>query len=115
MSLLDGSDDRCGVCGRPSGERDPDEYRHQAEVLRALANAARLQMIDRLSTGDCTVSELTELVGLDQSTVSKHLATLRLHGIVEGRRNGNQVFYHLLTPCVLDFFACASRVMEERR
>jgi len=105
----------CPVCGRQTPGRDADDYQRQAQVLRALANAARLQMIDRLAAGDCTVTELTELVGLDQSTVSKHLATLRLHGIVEGRRSGNRVFYHLLTPCVLDFFACTSRVIEERR
>ncbi len=108
------STEPCGLCPPSAGARTPDEYRRQAQVLRALASAARLQLVDRLSAGDCTVTELTELVGLDQSTISKHLATLRLHGIVEGRREGNQVFYHLLTPCVLDFFSCATRVMEER-
>ena len=91
-----------------------DIYRKQARVLKALANDSRLLMIDRLKEGECTVSELTELVGSDQSTVSKHLALLRAHGIVEDRRDGNNVYYRLLTPCVLDFFTCASRVFEER-
>ena len=105
----------CTTCSQPLSTRDPATYQRQAQVLRALANAARLHIIDRLSEGDCAVGELTALVGLDQSTVSKHLSTLRHAGIVEGQRNGNQVFYHLLTPCVLDFFSCASRVMDERK
>ena len=110
-----GDNGSCALCSTIPGERAPEEYRRQAQVLRALANPARLQMLDRLAGGDCTVTELTDLVGLDQSTVSKHLAVLRHTGIVEGRRRGNQVHYYLLTPCVLDFFACTARVLEERR
>jgi DNA-binding transcriptional ArsR family regulator len=91
--------------------KDPDEYRRQARVLKALANSARLQIIDRLAHSECSVGELARLVGLDQSTVSKHLSVLRNHGIVSDQREGNMVFYRLLTPCVLDFFACADKVL----
>ena len=89
-----------------------ETYRQQARVLKALANESRLLIIHRLDQGECSVGELTGLVGSDQSTVSKHLAVLRAHGIVDDRREGNMVFYRLLTPCVLDFFACASKVLE---
>ena len=91
-----------------------ETYRQQARVLKVLANDSRLMIIDRLEKGECTVSELTELVGSDQSTVSKHLGLLRAHGIVDDRREGNNVYYRLLIPCVLDFCACASRVLEKR-
>ena len=91
-----------------------ETYRQQARVLKSLANDSRLMMIDRLKEGECTVSELTEMVGTDQSTVSKHLALLRAHGIVDDRRDGNNVYYRLLVPCVLDFFVCASRVLRKR-
>ena len=90
-------------------------FKRQATVLKALANESRLMMVDRLASGECTVGELTELVGSEQSTVSKHLAVLRAHGIVEDRREGNSVYYRLLTPCVLNFFSCASQVLAERR
>ena len=97
-------------------KQDPrDLYRQQARVLKALANESRLLIIHRLNEGECSVGELTELVGSDQSTVSKHLAILRAHGIVDDRRQGNMVYYRLLTPCVLNFFSCASKVIEERR
>ncbi len=89
-------------------------FKKQARVLKALANESRLMIIDRLSRGECSVGELTELVGSDRSTVSKHLAVLRSHGIVNDRRQGNVVYYTLLTPCVLAFFSCASQVLDER-
>jgi DNA-binding transcriptional ArsR family regulator len=94
---------------------DREVFKRQARVLKALANESRLMMIDRLSHGECTVGELVTLVGSDQSTVSKHLAVLRGHGIVEDRREGSSVFYRLLTPCVMSFFSCATQVLKERR
>ncbi|MCK9521520.1 MAG: metalloregulator ArsR/SmtB family transcription factor [Proteobacteria bacterium] len=95
--------------------KDSDEiFRQQARVLKALANESRLKIVDRLSRGECSVGELTALVGLDQSTVSKHLAVLRANGIVDDRRDGNVVFYALLTPCVMNFFSCTAQVLKGR-
>jgi ArsR family transcriptional regulator len=89
-------------------------FKQQARVLKALANESRLKIVDRLSRGECSVGELTKLVGSDRSTVSKHLAVLRAHGIVHDQREGNVVYYTLLTPCVVNFFSCASQVIKER-
>jgi DNA-binding transcriptional ArsR family regulator len=95
--------------------RPDDHYKRQARLLRALANETRLKIIDRLGKGECQVSELVNIIGSDQSTVSKHLATLRNAGVVDDERRGNAVFYRLLTPCVLNSFACAADVIRERR
>lgn len=84
-------------------------------MLRALAHESRLMIVDRLSRGECSVGELRDLVGGDLSTVSKHLALLRAHGVVADRREGTTVFYRLLTPCVCNFFACATAVLKERK
>jgi DNA-binding transcriptional ArsR family regulator len=92
-----------------------DVFRQQARVLKALANESRLMIVDRLADGECSAGELTALVGDDQSTVSKHLAVLRSHGIVDDRREGSVVIYRLLTPCVVNFFSCATQVIKERR
>jgi DNA-binding transcriptional ArsR family regulator len=91
-----------------------DVFKAQARVLKALANESRLKIVDRLSKGECSVGELTELIGSDQSTVSKHLAVLRSNNIVNDRREGNVVYYTLLTPCVMNFFSCATQVIKER-
>ena len=93
---------------------DLDSFKKQARVLKALANESRLKIVDRLSRSECSVGELTKIVGSDRSTVSKHLAVLRSHGIVNDRREGNVVYYTLLTPCVMNFFSCATQVLEER-
>jgi ArsR family transcriptional regulator len=94
---------------------DRSRFRSQAQVLKALANESRLLIVDRLHRGECTAGELTRLVGSDQTTVSKHLAVLRAHGIVEDRREGSTVVYRLLTPCVVNFFSCATQVLREAR
>jgi ArsR family transcriptional regulator len=94
--------------------KEKDRYKQQARIMKALANETRLMIVDRLSKGECQVGELVRLIGVDQSTVSKHLATLRAAGVVDDDRRGNTVFYRLATPCVVNFFACASRVLKER-
>ena len=94
--------------------KEKDIFRIQAQLLKALANEARLKIVHRLAEGECSVGQLTGVIGFDQSTVSKHLSLLKAHGIVRDRRDGNVVYYELLTPCVLNFFSCATQVMKER-
>jgi len=85
----------------------------RARVLRALAHPSRLMMVDELSRGERCVCELTELVGADMSTVSKHLSVLKDAGIVDSQRQGVKVFYRLRVPCVLNFFTCVEAVRKE--
>jgi ArsR family transcriptional regulator len=89
-------------------------FRQQAWVLEVLANESRLEIVDRLSRGECSVGDLTDLVGSDCSTISKHLALPRARGIVLDRREGNVVHDTLLTPCATKLFACATQVLKER-
>ena len=89
-------------------------FTQQAKMLKALANESRLIIVDRLSRGECSVGDLRDIVGGDLSTISKHLALLRAHAIVEDRREGTTVYYRLLTPCVCNFFTCATQVLKER-
>jgi ArsR family transcriptional regulator len=96
-------------------EKGREVFRSQARVLKALANESRLMIVDRLSRGECSAGDLTRLIGTDQTTVSKHLAVLRAHGIVDDRREGSVVMYRLLTPCVMSFFSCAAQVIKESR
>lgn len=88
-----------------------DRYRKRAEIIRAMGNAARLVVVEGLSSGDKTVGELTEMVNLDISTVSRHLLILRNAGIVSRRRDGNRMIYSLRTPCVLNFINCVEQVI----
>ena len=56
--------------------------------------------------------DLTKIVGADQSMVSKHLSVLKNANILEDRKESNKVFYHLRTPCVIEFFECAMEVIR---
>ena len=94
---------------------NPDDralYDARARIIKALAHPTRLFLVDELSRGERCVCELTEMVGADMSTVSKHLAVLRSAGIVEDEKRGSQVFYTLRCPCVLNFFTCVESVLK---
>jgi len=100
---------------RASCKSDRAVFHRQARVLKALANESRLMIVDRLSRGECSAGDLTRMIGLDQTTISKHLAVLRACGMVDARREGSTVIYRLLTPCVMKFFTCATQVLKESR
>ena len=85
----------------------------RAKVMKALAHPSRLFIVDELSRGERCVFELTEMVGADVSTVSKHLAVLKASGILIDDKRGAQVFYRLRVPCILNFFGCVEAVLEE--
>jgi DNA-binding transcriptional ArsR family regulator len=99
---------------RPKKRKTPADFRQSAEVFKALSNANRLLIIDALSGGEHCVAELTELVGLDMSTVSNHLAVLRGVGLVVDERRGTQVFYSLRDPCVMNMFCCLDEFRATR-
>jgi len=88
----------------------PEDYRARAEVAGALANTYRLMIVDALSQREMCVCELVELLGCDQSTVSKHLSVLKNAGLVEDRKDGAWVHYRLACPCVNDLFRCIEDV-----
>ena len=85
----------------------------RARVMKALAHPSRLFIVDELSHGERCVCELTDMIGADVSTVSKHLALLRQAGLVLDEKRGQQVFYRLRVPCILNFFGCVEAVLEE--
>ncbi len=86
----------------------------RARIIKAMAHASRLLILEELAEGPRCVAELTALVEADASTVSKHLAVLREAGIIEGRRQGAQVIYSLRVPCVLGFFGCVEAVLRDK-
>lgn len=89
-------------------------YQYTAGVLKALAHPTRLFILDKLNEREYCVSELQELIGVDMSTISRHLAVLRQVDIIDSRKENNQVFYRLLCPCVLDFYTCIVGIREDK-
>jgi len=87
-------------------------YEAKARMMKSLAHPTRLFMVEELAKGERCVCELRDMVGVDISTVSKHLALLKTAGIVADDKRGLQVFYRLKTPCVLGFFDCLQQVQD---
>jgi ArsR family transcriptional regulator, virulence genes transcriptional regulator len=70
-----------------------------ADVLKALANRARLMVLCKLvERGEMRVGDLAGEVGLSQSALSQHLARMRDEGLVAFRREGQTLFYRIDDP-----------------
>ena len=88
------------------------KYEARAKIIKALAHPTRLFIVDELAkTGEHCVCELTEMVSVDMSTISRHLAILKGAGLVEDEKRGAMVYYRLRVPCIVDFFGCVESVM----
>lgn len=93
-------------------EKDRQRYERRARILKAMAHPTRLFITDELAKGRRCVCELTELVGADTSTVSKHLSILKSAGIVSDEKEGLKVYYSLHFSCVLNFLGCVDDVIK---
>ena len=69
-----------------------------AAVLRVIAHPDRIRIIEELRTGECDVNSIIDTLELPGPRVSQHLSLMRLHHIVEERRDGRQHFYSLIHP-----------------
>ena len=89
----------------------PDVVRERmAAVAKALADAKRLCVVERLAEGERSVSDLSRDVGCQVPNMSQHLAVLRSAGIVSTRRVGSTVFYRLADPQVLEVYRLMQQV-----
>lgn len=67
--------------------------------LRAIAHELRLTVLCLLLSGPMCVQEIMQATGAEQSNLSQHLAKMRMLGVVENEKNGQQVFYRIANPC----------------
>ena len=89
----------------------PDLLRDRAATIaRALSDAKRLCVVERLADGERSVSDLSRDVGCQVPNMSQHLAVLRSAGIVASRREGSTVFYRLADPQVLEIYRILQQV-----
>lgn len=73
-----------------------------AALLKALSNPRRLMILCALfEHPERSVGELERFVGISQSALSQHLARLRRYGLVNARREAQNVFYSLKGEKVL--------------
>ena len=92
----------------PSGMADATDLkalrRHSlkaATFLKALSNRERLLLLCTMVGGERCVSDLQELCGITQPTLSQQLGVLRRQGMVKARREGKRIFYSIKDPAAV--------------
>ncbi|MDY6934190.1 MAG: metalloregulator ArsR/SmtB family transcription factor [Spirochaetota bacterium] len=88
------------------------QYEARANIIKAMAHPSRLFIIEELNKTERCVGELTEMIGVDSSTISKHLSVLKNAGLVLDEKRGTSIYYKLRVPCILDFIGCVESVLE---
>jgi len=68
-------------------------HKRKAEVLKALGHPIRYCIVEGLTAGEQNVGTMVNCTGVPQPTVSQHLNILKAAGVLEGKRNGNQMHY----------------------
>ena len=69
-----------------------------SELMKLLGHPHRLMILCQLNQEECSVGELSERIGINQSPLSQHLARMRHEGVVKSRREAQTVFYSLAGP-----------------
>jgi ArsR family transcriptional regulator len=86
-------------------------YTIKAEFFRVLGHPVRVRMLELLRDGNLTVGELRELIDIDSSSASQHLAALRRLGLVEATKEGTSVRYAVRDPLIFELLEVARRVI----
>jgi ArsR family transcriptional regulator len=76
--------------------------RFKADLFQALAHPTRVAILEHLSAGELSAGELIGRLGVEQANASQHLAVLRSRFLVVNRKVGNQVFYSVRDPLILE-------------
>lgn len=79
-----------------------DALNPHAELLKAISHPTRLAVLEILRDGEQCVCHMEAMLGLRQSRISQQLMILREAGLVEVRRDGNNMYYRVVKPKVFD-------------
>jgi DNA-binding transcriptional ArsR family regulator len=94
----------------PSGDDVPEQAAEQiADIMFALSSPARVRLLSELLAGPCSVSELMEATGMEQSAVSHQLRVLREHRLVDVKRDGRRRVYAVTDQDIASLLDAARR------
>jgi ArsR family transcriptional regulator, virulence genes transcriptional regulator len=93
---------------------DQKVYEMHAEICKIFTSPKRLEIIDLLREGEKSVTDLATSIGVSQSNMSQHLSILRDKGVVAVRRDGNNMYYSISNPKILDACRLMREVLLER-
>ena len=88
---------------------DQTRFERAAEVLKTVAHPLRLRIVELLESGEKSVNELSDLLGVTQPLTSQHLSQMRIRGVLGCRREGTLVYYSIVNPDVIKIIHCIRR------
>jgi DNA-binding transcriptional ArsR family regulator len=74
----------------------------KAQIFQALAHPTRIAIVESLRDGEVGAGALGERLQVEQANLSQHLAVLRARHVVVSRKAGNQVFYAVRDPVLVE-------------
>ena len=84
----------------------------KASIFQALAHPSRIAILEVLKDGELPAGAIQERIGVEQANLSQHLAVLRSRQIIVNRKEGNQVFYSLRDPMLLEVLDILRRYFQ---
>jgi DNA-binding transcriptional ArsR family regulator len=91
----------------------PDSLRQfKASIFQALAHPTRIAIVEVLRDGELPAGAIIERLGIEQANASQHLAVLRAKHIVTSRKEGNQVFYSVRDPLLIEVLDVMRRYFQ---
>jgi DNA-binding transcriptional ArsR family regulator len=90
-----------------------DFYNLHADVCKTISNPNRQAILDMMRSGEITVTELVNKTGISQANLSQHLAILRSKGVVNTRRDGNNIYYSISNMKIIQAYDLISEVLQE--
>ena len=88
-------------------------YNLHADICKTIANPNRQAILDMMRSGEITVTELVNKTGISQANLSQHLAILRSKGVVNTRRDGNNIYYSISNMKIIQAYDLISEVLQE--
>jgi ArsR family transcriptional regulator, virulence genes transcriptional regulator len=88
-------------------------YNLHADICKTISNPNRQAILDMMRAGEITVTELVNKTGISQANLSQHLAILRSKGVVNTRRDGNNIYYSISNIKIIQAYDLISEVLQE--
>jgi DNA-binding transcriptional ArsR family regulator len=93
-----------------------DILNNAAELLRAMAHPVRIAILRLLSNGKAlTVSEIHEILNIEQSTASHHLSIMKSRNIVVAKRKGKNIYYTISHERIKNILTCIQQCLPEAK
>jgi DNA-binding transcriptional ArsR family regulator len=95
-------------------EVDTQPYDREVQILKALANPARLAILEVLRDGEHCVCHMEAYLGFRQAYISQQLMVLREVGLIQDRRDGWNIYYRITDERIFDVLNTVRKVTGQQ-